>query len=513
MAEEKVLPKDIVAVFKRLKSAGENKMCFDCRASNPTWASITYGVFLCIDCSAVHRNLGVHLTFIRSINLDTNWTFLQIRNMQCGGNGRANAFFRQHNLTTSDAAAKYKSRVATMYREKLLSLSHKAMKEFGTSTLHIDQNQHGPPATPEQKEVDFFKEIEENVSANTDSPSLKRNGAAQNGIEHKDVDVGHLISSSPPKKDIRVPTIGGRKTAAKKKTGLGVKKGGLGATRSKANFNAIETEIQQQDKLREQTSLQFSPDTTDKEKSPEDLPLSSALVYKTASMKREEEKLKISDPKKAEQMDRLGMGFGSRGNMSHSVSGSMHAVEQVKPTSTMQSSRFDSYSNDTQNQGFFDCYDNNYGISSNANKYDESLTEEPPSYENNFSPKDSWGSNTKSYKSDREESYTSRSRNNTSSLSEPAASTEDVAKKFGNAKGISSDQMFGNKQDEAGSRLDSFQSSSGISSADLFGETKYSNSRNDYQNIKESVSQVTGKISNMASGVIGSLQSRYSGSN
>jgi len=73
--------------------------------------------------------------------------------------------------------------------------------------------------------------------------------------------------------------------------------------------------------------------------------------------------------------------------------------------------------------------------------------------------------------------------------------------------------MFGNKQDEAGSRLDSFQSSSGISSADLFGETKYSNSRNDYQNIKESVSQVTGKISNMASGVIGSLQSRYSGSN
>ncbi|KAL2478226.1 putative ADP-ribosylation factor GTPase-activating protein AGD11 [Forsythia ovata] len=72
--------------LKSLLSESGNRLCTDCGSRDPKWVSLSFGAFICIKCSGVHRSLGAHITKVLSVKLD-EWTQEQVDDLiKMGGN-------------------------------------------------------------------------------------------------------------------------------------------------------------------------------------------------------------------------------------------------------------------------------------------------------------------------------------------------------------------------------------------------------------------------------------------
>ncbi|KFU89908.1 Arf-GAP with GTPase, ANK repeat and PH domain-containing protein 3, partial [Chaetura pelagica] len=75
--------------MQAVRTARGNSFCVDCDAPNPDWASLNLGSLMCIECSGIHRNLGTHLSRVRSLDLD-DWPSELLMVMTAIGNALAN---------------------------------------------------------------------------------------------------------------------------------------------------------------------------------------------------------------------------------------------------------------------------------------------------------------------------------------------------------------------------------------------------------------------------------------
>uniref|UniRef100_A0AAX7TJX9 ArfGAP with GTPase domain, ankyrin repeat and PH domain 2 n=1 Tax=Astatotilapia calliptera TaxID=8154 RepID=A0AAX7TJX9_ASTCA len=78
--------------LQAIRNAKGNSQCVDCEAPNPTWASLNLGALICIECSGIHRNLGTHLSRVRSLDLD-DWPGELTQVLAAIGNHMANSIW------------------------------------------------------------------------------------------------------------------------------------------------------------------------------------------------------------------------------------------------------------------------------------------------------------------------------------------------------------------------------------------------------------------------------------
>ncbi|XP_015786921.1 ADP-ribosylation factor GTPase-activating protein 2 isoform X1 [Tetranychus urticae] len=557
MSESKPSKNELLAVFNKLKTIPANKQCFDCGAKNPSWASVTFGVFICIDCSASHRSLGVHVSFVRSTQLDTNWTWLQLRSMQCGGNANALSFFQQQNCTTKDAQEKYHSRAASLYRDKLATLANQAMRQYGTELfINVSSSGGGAGSTnsdadqkTQRAKQDFWDEHEnENVTSDTSNTFSKRHQLQDPLVKPPTVESIHssklkvnFDENEDAKSDYK-PVISSRKpTSTKKGLGLGSKRG-LGAQRVNTDFSKIEQEAARAEELK------------DKMVKNETKPLSKEEVIKTIEeidttykdlserARITEEKMRNVDPIKAKQIERLGMGFTavkkSNSGVSHSASSDMTTLEQTNPTKSesVTPSR-DLFGHKTLVTGIEDLWlsrkeDEGLGSAYFREKakrvFYDAITSDDYDNASDYKKEDTPEIIDDIPSMDEEENKRpTKTPSHTFAKSSPSSSSDlQAQKKFGQAKAISSDQFFNDGRSsefEQRTTLSKFEGSNAISSDDYFGRSNNKTRSGSYtsglsnvtanlydvkEGVRDGVSRVAGRLSSLATDVMSSFQEK-----
>jgi len=193
--KERVAQEKAQTILTSMLRDEDNKYCVDCDSKGPRWASWNLGVFLCIRCAGIHRNLGVHISKVKSVNLDS-WTPQQVASMQSMGNSKGRAVY-EANIPDDFRRPQADSNVETFIRQKYEKKKFIAAEWVATK----------PPEVPvgwdevgggDLKKVEFKKLTLPTRSQPNVSPKPEAKTTVSSSTASLTVSLPPVISSSTP---------------------------------------------------------------------------------------------------------------------------------------------------------------------------------------------------------------------------------------------------------------------------------------------------------------------------
>ncbi|KAK9085836.1 hypothetical protein Sjap_026247 [Stephania japonica] len=193
MSAVKKTSPDNVRRLKGLLLESDNRVCADCSAPDPKWASANIGVFICLKCCGVHRSLGTHVSKVLSVTLD-EWSDDEIESMiEVGGNSSANSIYEAF---LPEGLAKPGPEASNDERKKFIRSKYE-LQEFLKPSLRITSGKSTLQTSLSKKILDTFRSSNSNSSNKTEGMVEFLGLLKVKVIEGKTLAVRDMLSSDP----------------------------------------------------------------------------------------------------------------------------------------------------------------------------------------------------------------------------------------------------------------------------------------------------------------------------